>query len=252
MMKRIISLILVVVLSVLALASCGYKYSRDDMSKYVKIDKAKLLAALETLEITDGDFGTDETKRWEKVADKIFKDLASAAGSTQVKDGTVGQHDKLSYCYYATVEVDGVTHILFADKMTESKSTTIQLGLNDITDLKYDFNKEFYAAINELMVGKTLNKDNVYSTVTVLPATDDVNTTDVDETKLNAGNTVYVSYTYKADTLNEAGEVVSSTADVTVAYKKVEIKADDAFTSQLIGKTVSSTALSERYYPLAC
>ena len=235
MMKRIISLILVVALSVLALVGCGYKYSKDDMSKYAEIDKAKLLAALKTLEIADGDFGTDETKRLEKVEDKIFSDLASKADKTvKVTTGTVGKYDVLYYCYYVTVEKDGTTHILYADKMTESKATSFQLGLSSLEGLN--------AKIAELVAGKTLD-GYVYSTVTSL--TDDTTTETVDESKLKDGDVVYVSYTKKVENLDSNGEVVSTLPDVKVSHKKVVISSDDPFTSKLIGKTVSSTALTD-------
>ena len=77
MKKRIISLILVAVMALLTLASCGYSYANDDMTKYATFDKDAFEKALqESLKIEDGDFGTVESVRLEKVQDKIFTSLA--------------------------------------------------------------------------------------------------------------------------------------------------------------------------------
>ena len=67
MKKRIISLILVVATLLLTLAGCAYSYAKDDMTKYATFDEGAFFTALNNLVIADGDFGTDETKRQEKV-----------------------------------------------------------------------------------------------------------------------------------------------------------------------------------------
>lgn len=236
MKKRIISLILVVALSVLALASCGYKYEKDDMSKYATFDKAKFLEDLQKIEIKDADFGTDEAKRLEKVEDKIFSNLASKADTDKkITTGVAGKYDVLYYCYYATAEIDGETHIFFASKMEELKPSNLQLGLSSLEGLNLK--------IAELVSGKTLD-GFIYSTTTAL--TDNKDTADVDESLLKAGDVVYVTYSKKITSTDAEGKV--STETVAVSYERI-VLADgtETLATKLIGKAANGTTLPDTF-----
>jgi len=214
MMKRIISLILVAVMSLLMLASCAYSYDNDKMSNYATFDSAKFTEMLGKLEIEDADFGTDEEKRQLKVLDKIFTALAKLADTEDKKvEGTPAKYDTFYYCYFCTgTDADG-EFIVFASNMKESGATKLQLGMSTLE------------GINKLIADKvtTLDiKDYLYATDTA------------EKTKL--GDTVYVSYTktYIADkldkdgnpVLDEDGKPVTEEKKETVSYKKVTLPTD--------------------------
>ena len=66
MKRRIISLILVVALSLLALTSCGYSFVNDDMKNYATFNNQALIDALKAIEIENADFGVNEAERLQK------------------------------------------------------------------------------------------------------------------------------------------------------------------------------------------
>ena len=146
MKKRILSMLLVVCMLVISLASCAYSYDNDDMTNYANFDLGAFKAALQTLEITDATFGTDEAKRQEQVKDAIIKALAGIVDEdkTKVKAGKLGANDKVFYCYYVTADFDGETVVFYAAKMKEASvansssdalNTSLQLGLSTLKDL---------------------------------------------------------------------------------------------------------------------
>ena len=71
-MKRIISSILVVIMLVLSLASCGYSFRKDDMNNYASFtDQEGFAKALLSLVVENGEFlSGDATIRAEKVLEK--------------------------------------------------------------------------------------------------------------------------------------------------------------------------------------
>ena len=100
-MKRIIALILVVVMTAATLVGCAYSYANDDLSNYTTFDKDAFAAKLAALEILDGDFTTDETKRAEKVIDAIYQSLAAdVEDGDHLKTGAPKKYDILYYSYY--------------------------------------------------------------------------------------------------------------------------------------------------------
>ncbi len=189
MKKRIISLILVAVMALLTLASCGYSYANDDMTKYATFDKAAFEKALkESLQIEDGDFGTVESVRLEKVQDKIFTSLAGTVDAEdKVYEGVAAEHDLYYYCYYYTATIDGETYYFSTTTMQESKATKLQLGLNSHEGL----NKSIAEALAALDL-----KDIAYKTNTET------------DTKTKTGDVVYVTYTktYSVPKLDDKGE----------------------------------------------
>lgn len=188
MKKRIISLILVAVMSLLCFASCAYNYAQDDMTKYASFDKDAFLKALETLVIEDGDFGTVQSIRLEKVQDKIYSTLAGKVDvDNKLYEGIAGKFDVYYYCYYYTAEIDGETYYFSTSTMQESKATKIQLGLSSHEGLN--------EKIVEALAGYDLT-DKAYKTNT--------------ENKTKSGDTIYVTYTesYSVPKLDDKGEPV--------------------------------------------
>ncbi len=235
MKKRIVSIILVAVMAVLALASCAYSYEKDDMSKYATFDKDAFFTALTDggIKITDADFGTDETERQKKVTDAIFAALAKSADTdNKVTTGVIGKYDTLYYCYYATVTDDAGDHVLYASKMAIGSPASFQLGLSTLEGLNLK--------IAEAIAGKDLT-EYIYTTVSA----DDGATADLKENITKAGDTVYVSYTkeYTAIVTGENGEETTSVEKVTTSYEKVTLNgAEGSFAANLVGLEVNKTA----------
>ena len=155
MKKRIISLILVVALSILTLTGCAFNYTKG--VEYAEFDTSIFKTALQNLVITDGDFGTDETKRNEKVLDAIAVALLGKTTANDKKfEGTIGKYDSVYYAYMAK-DADG--NIFYADKMLEqsdaTKMSNVQLGLST--------NNELNKAIAAVLEGKNI-QDYIYST----------------------------------------------------------------------------------------
>lgn len=146
-MKRIISLILVVVMSALALVGCGYSYAEDDLTQYVTFDKAAFEAALKAIQIEDGDFTMDEDTRAKEVLDYINEALAKKADTADKKYTGVAipsttdlNNNKIYYCYYVTTTAkdkdnNDVAITVYASSMKESSAIGIQVGLSDLDDV---------------------------------------------------------------------------------------------------------------------
>ena len=66
-MKRIICSILVAVMLVLSLASCGYSFMKDDMTKYADFNKTEFENFIKNILIENGEFEADPATREEKV-----------------------------------------------------------------------------------------------------------------------------------------------------------------------------------------
>ena len=133
MKKRIISLILVVAMAFLTLTGCAYNYAKDDMTKYAALDTEAFYNALQALNITDGDFGTDEDARKVKVQDAIAQAILKITDTTDKKfAGKLEKFDSLYFAYYAT---DDMGNVFFAGKMDETKLTNVQLGLSTLEGL---------------------------------------------------------------------------------------------------------------------
>ena len=210
MKKRIISLILVVVMSVLALASCAYSYTGDDMTKYATFDKDGFLAALAEFEIEDGDFTENAETRAQKVIDNIMAKLAKAADTDDKKtEGTIGTYDLIYYCYYVTAK-DG-TQIFYTDKMKESAATSLQIGLGD-------YSTDFMQKVAEAFKDFVFTADSAYKQIT--------------EGKVEAGQIAYLTYTKKYTKTDAEGK----TEEVTENYvnHRVLLDEDNAFYKHLI------------------
>lgn len=218
MKRRIIGLLLVVVMLTLTLAGCGYSYAKDDMEQYAEFDKAAFLAALQSLEIADGEFTTDEETRAIKVLDSAYEALAKKVDAdAKVSEGKPGEYDILYYVYYCTGVKDDVTYTFYASKMKESGASKLQLGLSDL--------KGVDAKIAAAIAALDSITDYAYKTTT---------TGDTE-----AGDTVYVSYTRKY-TVAAAEGSGNETKTETYSYVKLELGTAEGntFVDKLVGKEI--------------
>ena len=239
MKKRIISLILVVVMSLLTLSGCAYKYEDDDMTNYATFDAEKFLKALGALDIEDGDFGTDEEQRWLKVEDAIRSTLASktADKTVHVNEGKVGKYDILYYSYFYTVTVgegeEAETFFFDTSKLTEA-SSNVQFGLSS--------NKEGTLAgeIEQALAGKfefvkdnseTADKNEANYYITSKPT----------KVEPKEGKYLVVNVTYEVATEDAEGKtnpVKHTNEMISVPYMAEGTEAK-TFAEQLFGKEVN-------------
>ncbi len=197
MKKRIISLLLVVVMAVMMLASCGaYNFAEENLDGYVTVKFAELKDALAKIEIEDGDFTTNEETRIKE----RDKSILSAIQTAVISDVTRYEDDKLTsgnlgsgrevvyFCYYTTF-TDGEgenqkEYIYNYSHMDDTKVTSaghvVKLGTFDEDD-------ELIAKIAEAV--KTYSFDGegaAYATSSK---------SDLDDIGVKYGDTVVVSYT---------------------------------------------------------
>ena len=148
MKKRIISLILVVAMMLLTLTSCGFNYAKADLASYATLSNDfKTALTNGAISFTDGDFGTDEATRWQKVEDALAAALLKIADDEDTKyEGKPGMYDNVSYRYFAVTE-DG--KVIMVANMDPSKSTSIQLGLTSHKDFNKALSDAFLAVEND-------------------------------------------------------------------------------------------------------
>ncbi|MBR2651134.1 MAG: hypothetical protein IKD45_05685 [Clostridia bacterium] len=213
MKRRITCLILVVVMLMLCLASCGYSYTKDDLSKYASFDKAAFEAAINTLVIEDGNY--KESDREKLQMDDIYTALAKKIDTdAKLYKGVLDTNDKIYYCYYATVtDKDGNTVTVLPTEMQTSKAANTQLGLSTLKGLAEKLSAKLAAESIDI-------EDYAYETVT---------TGEVKE-----GQLAYITYTvsYKDDT---------SRKDETYTYECVTVSAssEHPVAKKLVGSTVN-------------
>ena len=149
MKKRIISLILVVATLLVTLTGCGFNYAKADLASYATLSNDfKTALTSGAISFTDGDFGTDEATRWQKVEDALAAALLKIADAEDTKyEGKPGMYDSVSYRYFAVTE-DG--KVLMVSNMDPSKNTSIQLGLTSHKDFNKALSDAFLAVEGEL------------------------------------------------------------------------------------------------------
>lgn len=226
MKKRIISLILIAVMAVLTLASCGFGYSSETLNgKYTEFDKALFAEKLAAIKVEDGEFSAaDPAKREKMVMDAIYTAIAAKADTDDKlvgKDGeaAIGEHDLVYYCYYVTAKIDGKEYMFMTDKMKTSAAVKVQLGQSVV-----DEEDTLTNGLLEVLPDFKFAEDAVYA-----------ETTDGD---IVSGQYVYVSYvrTKEAEDGSKQKE--------TVASERIQVTEEDAFTKQLIGKKISSSEIT--------
>ena len=227
MKRRIISMLLIVVMLALSLASCGYSYAKDDMTQYTVFDKEKFEAGLASIIIKDGDFTTDGDvntgTRAIKVLDSIYEALAKAVDADDKStEGKISGYDVLYYTYFCTVTVgdgdDAKEYTVLADAMAADKAKNVQLGLSDNSGVA----KLIADAVALLDVDV---KDYIYKTKT--------------SGKTAAGDKIYVTYTRTYDKPGE-GDQPDVPVSETVRYGVLTVGEANgqSFADKLVDKTI--------------
>ncbi len=178
MKKRIIAALLLVVMTVLALASCGFDLAEDDVTEYTdgNFDVNKFVAALKNIEIEDGEYTTDKATQDLVIAGDLYEAIASGVitniGTTgkvdgalgKLTDGTIGASDVVYFCYYISytfTDDNGktVTHEYDRSEMDLSKvsSSTSAIASKHVVRLGSYINDDaFKTALVNALKGKTL------------------------------------------------------------------------------------------------
>lgn len=172
MKTKIISLVLATVMLVLTLAGCGGGFNpvNEDLSKYATFDANGFKEALQKIEITDGDFTTNETVRAEKVAESIYSAIAdayikAAKDEDKLKEGVLDASDVLYYCFYTTyTDADGVEHVFNSASMSVAAVTASATAKNHVIRLgDFDDDDELQAKIAEAIENASVD-GKIYST----------------------------------------------------------------------------------------
>ena len=166
MKKRIIATILVIVMTVLTLASCAssaFSFAEEDLSAYATFDLAKFQEALKNIELEkDGDYTTDpetnEKKIWEDIYSSIANGVITDAKTytdDKLESGAIGEKDIVYYTYYAK-DADG--NYYFRSHMNETNVTSTAsstLAKHRVMLGAIDTDNEFQVKVAELLAGKT-------------------------------------------------------------------------------------------------
>ena len=248
MKKRIISAILVIVMSVMALASCAPAFNFvEDSKSYVTFNYDKLIEELAKIEIEDGDFTTNEDTRKEKVEEDIFSAIATAviknALDSDKKDtGKIGSKDVVYYCYYAT---DDAGNVFYFSNMKEASITASSTKADHVIELgSYDKDDELKSAIAEALLGGDgfdfgAEGQNGYDML----LSSDYTSENLADRRVELGDTIVISYKreYKFKTYkkNEAGTSYvdkdgKDTTDPTKYVDEAEKTVSEICTFQLV------------------
>ena len=165
MKKRIIASILAVVMTLLALCSCGateFDFA-EDSSDYTTVNLEEFKKALAAIQIEDGDFTMDEATRQSKVIYNILGTLTSnilkaTADDEKLISGTLSPNDILYFCYYVTyTDADGKTSVFYGDQMKPSTITASATKANHVVELavvKNNDDAKFGQALYDALVEK--------------------------------------------------------------------------------------------------
>ncbi len=147
MKNRIIALILVVVMSLLALCSCGsYDFADEDIT-YASFDYAAFKEALAKIEIEDGEFTTDEATRLKIAAAKIYNAVVDKMiaetkeedrNTTMSGDAALTGGDVLYFVYYATLG----EQVFFGSQMNVTTLTSSSDKANHVVRLDNHYNEK--------------------------------------------------------------------------------------------------------------
>lgn len=219
-------MILVAVMVVLSLVSCGYSIADEDISTYATFsaeNKAAFEAELKKLLIEDGEFTNDPAKRADKLEDAINAALASSVSKEEKKtEGKPTGKDLVYYSYYCTAKFGEETVTLFASSMKSSSPQSVQIGLKDPTDLEKKLAEAFDVDF----------KDKTYTSTT--------------SGKAKKGDVAFVTYTYSYTEKGSDGieKTVSKTVTngiVVIGDALEEGKTATTLEVALNGKTIGTT-----------
>ncbi len=191
MKKRIIAALLVLVMTVLALASCGFDLAEDDLSVYTEgeFDIAKFMAELKKIDIEDGEYTTDKATNDKIIASDIYVGIANGlitsigtAGKDddadgKLEDGTIGANDVVYYCYYITYSEtkDGntVVHQFKRSELNEATMSASATKNSHVINMgEYNEKDSFAKALVAALKDKELKAYSMDSTKNAVKATD--------------------------------------------------------------------------------
>ncbi len=264
MKKRIIASILALVMTVLALVSCGAGFNfAEDSDDFATVKLAEFKAALAAIEIEDADFTTDEATRLEKVLYNLYTTLTDAAVKEDDKQtvGSLSSRDVLYFCYYATYTEgegdDAKTYYFFTDQMKTSAITsgTTTSKANHVIKLAVVADNEddkYGNALYEALIAKygenflvELKNESEENPVDKL-----YSSTTTKGTKVKEGNTVFISYTRKPVVADGASdEEIKAAKEEKVLYEMIvldkdkyaEGSANDALVELMLKEGVTAT-----------
>ena len=226
MKKRIVALILTVVMSVLALTSCGsYNFAKEELT-YASFNYDDFKAALKAIEIEDGDFTTNEETRKNLVASKIYnavadKIIAATYESDRKTEGELGAGDVLYFVYFAK-DAEGNTY--FTSEMKESAITASSTKANHVIKLgETNEENELLKALKESLE-KVDIKDYIYSMVTATDLTSD-------ELAVKEGDVLVISYS-RSYVKTEDGKELS--VNESAAYETIKLDNSNAFLAKFL------------------
>ncbi len=218
MKKRIVALILTVVMSLLALTSCaqGFDFAEEDLSAYADFNYADFKAALQKLEIEDGEFTTDSDIREKLVTSTIYnaiadKIIADTDEEDYIKEGTLNKGDVLYFVYYAC---DAEGNKFFGEQMNVSSLTSTSTKANHtlkLDDYLEGESDEFLKLVRDNLAESADLKDYVYKMLTASElqtdaeealkaekpeaTKDEITAAKAEAIKVKAGDKIYISYT---------------------------------------------------------
>ena len=226
MKTRIVALILTVVMSVLALTSCGsYNFAKEELT-YASFNYDDFKAALKAIEIEDGDFTTNEETRKNLVASKIYnavadKIIAATYESDRKTEGELGAGDVLYFVYFAK-DAEGNTY--FTSEMKESAITASSTKANHVIKLgETNEENELLKALKESLE-KVDIKDYIYSMVTATDLTSD-------ELAVKEGDVLVISYS-RSYVKTEDGKELS--VNESAAYETIKLDNSNAFLAKFL------------------
>ena len=230
MKKRIVALILAVVMSLLALSSCGsFNFAEEDLTSYATFDYEAFKKALGEIEIEDGEFTTNEDTRAKLVAAKIYntiadKIIAATKEDEQVKKGELTAGDVLYFVYYA-VDADG--NVFFGSDMDKASITGSSTKANHVLKLDdyLDAEDDKFLSLVKENLQKVDIEEYIYS---VLGAKD----LEASELKIKAEDVIVISYTrtYKV----KDAEGVETEIKETAAYETIDLDGNHILNSYLL------------------
>ncbi len=226
MKKRIIATVLVVVMLVLTLASCGtFSFADENLDNYVSFNYERFMEELKKIEIEDGDFTTDESVRLQKIDEAIYAAMADTViaeaknyEADKLETGVVGERDIVYFCYYAT-DADG--NVFFYSDMKESAITATSTASAHVVELAAD-NDKLLGKIAEAVAGFDFGTDGAKKGYSILVAGDFA--TDA-EKRVQVGDTVVVSYDRENNVYGEDGQLTGKD-DKKANFEVLEINAE--------------------------
>ena len=253
MKKRIIALVLVVVMSLTALVSCGggFNFAEEDLTAYADFDYAAFMAALQKLEIEDSDYTTNteirEQKQLEAIYDKIVAAIIKNSYESDRKtEGALGAGDVLYFVYYAVDEKTG--NVYYTSEMQDSTITATSTKDSHVINLgNVDDENEFMTLIKENIAEGNI-EDYAYNMLTaaeikeeakkaLLAEKADATETEIKDAqnaaiKVKEGQTIVISYTRTYESTNSESAI--STTIETANFVTITLDKNNPFHAKFL------------------